>query len=127
MTKDTEKIIESLSPLELKVIKHLDLPIEEMQKKSGLDQTSFLRAMQFLQNKGIIVLNKEKKKIVSLGTNGIYYKKNHLPERRLLIFITRKKLMYSWKSMLWTCCARTRQLMGLKFSARRKYGARRRS
>ena len=79
-----EKIIESLSPLEIKIVPHLNLPIEEIETKTNLDKTSILRALQFLQNKSLIKISTTKNKIIDLGTNGIYYKKNHLPERRLL-------------------------------------------
>lgn len=84
MDKKIEEIIESLSPLERKIIPLLDLPIEEIEKKSGLDKTSVLRALKFLENKGIVRTSTEQKIFIDLGTNGIYYKKNHLPERRLI-------------------------------------------
>jgi phenylalanyl-tRNA synthetase alpha chain len=79
-----EDIIEKLSPLEIKVIPYLKLPIQEIEEKAELDRTSLLRALKFLENKGIIKLKTEKTKIIDLGTNGIFYKKNHLPERALL-------------------------------------------
>lgn len=84
---EIQKVIESLSPLERKVIPHLKLPIKEIQEKTGLDQTSVLRALKFLENKSLIKIKTIKKKIIDLGTNGIYYKKNHLPERQLLHLI----------------------------------------
>lgn len=80
-------LIESISPLERKVIPHLDEKIETIQKKTGLDETSVLRALRFLENKKVLTLVEQRKVIIELGTNGIYYKKNHLPERRLLIYI----------------------------------------
>lgn len=78
-----EKIGEKLSPLERKVIPHLNLSLKEIKEKTGLDSTSLLRALKFLENKNILKIKTEKKKIIDLGTNGIYYKKNHLPERNL--------------------------------------------
>ncbi|MDP3881906.1 MAG: phenylalanine--tRNA ligase subunit alpha [Nanoarchaeota archaeon] len=80
-----EELAERLSPLEQKVIPHLKLDIDKIVAKSGLDTTSVLRALRFLENKGILRLNIKKVKIIDLGINGIYYKKNHLPERRLLL------------------------------------------
>lgn len=82
-----KNITESLSPLEIKILPFLHLTIDEIKEKSGLDQTSILRALRFLENKGIIKLKIEKKELVELGINGIYYKKNHLPERRLLLLL----------------------------------------
>ena len=84
---DLNKIIESLSPLERKIIPHLNFPVKEIRELTNLDQTSLLRALKFLENKGLLKVNTNKKQIVELGTNGIYYKKNHLPERKLLTFI----------------------------------------
>lgn len=81
------EIIDSLSPIERKIVPYLKSNISEIEKKSGLDQVSILRALRFLENKGLVKIKTEIKKVVDLGTNGIYYKKNHLPERRLLILL----------------------------------------
>ena len=89
--ENIQKIIEKLSPLERKIIPLLHLSISELIKKSNLDSTSLLRALKFLENKNIVKLKKSKKTIIDLGTNGIYYKKNHLPERKLLITIEENK------------------------------------
>jgi len=84
MLENIENILDQLSPLERKIIPHLNLPLEEIKEKTNLDQTSLLRALKFLENKGLLKLSSKKKKIIDLGTNGIYYKKNHLPERNLI-------------------------------------------
>ncbi len=83
--EDLTPIIEQLSPLELKVIPFLKESIDKIEKKSGLDSVSVLRALKFLEAKGILKLKTSKKMIVELGTNGIYYKKTCLPERKLLM------------------------------------------
>ena len=88
---DIENIVEMLSPLERKVIIHINQPYKTIQEKSGLDQVSLSRALKFLESKGIIKLNTKSTKIVDLGTNGIYYKKNHLPERNLLILLEKHR------------------------------------
>ena len=86
-------IIDALSPLEIKIIPYLNLSIDEIIEKSGLDRTSFLRALRFLENHGLVKIQSKKKLIVDLGINGIYYKKTELPERRLLgLFETNKHL-----------------------------------
>jgi phenylalanyl-tRNA synthetase alpha chain len=89
MAKETNisKIIETLSPLEIKIIPHLNLSIKEIEEKSGLDSVSVLRALRFLETKALVKIKTEEKQIVDLGTNGIYYKKHHLPERRLLMLL----------------------------------------
>jgi len=85
--KNNKELIDSLSPLERKVIPYLNLSFREMKNKSGLDKVSVLRALSFLEKKGVLSLMINDKRIIDLGTNGIYYKKNHLPERRLIIFL----------------------------------------
>ena len=85
MSEKIEPIIEQLSPLERKIIPFLNLKFNDIKKKSQLDDTSLLRALKFLENKNILKIKTERKIIIDLGTNGINYKKNHLPERRLLI------------------------------------------
>lgn len=79
-----QEIINSLSPLERKIVPFLNSPIEEIKSNSKLDHTSVLRALKFLEAKDLVKLTTAKKRIVQLGTNGIYYKKNQLPERNLL-------------------------------------------
>ena len=83
-------IIESLSPIERKIIPYLNNKIEKIIEKSGLDGVSVLRALRFLENKGLLKIKSYEKTIIDLGTNGIYYKKNHLPERKLLFLLESK-------------------------------------
>ena len=88
------KIIESLSPNETKILPYLkEKDIEEIAKKSELDKTSVLRALDYLENKRILTLSHVKKKIVEVGINGALYKKKGLPERRLLNLITEKRIL----------------------------------
>ena len=84
---DIEEIIENLSQVELKLIPFLKYDIEKIKEISGLDEVTIIRALKFLENKGILAIKTLTKNIIDLGTNGIYYKKNHLPERKLLAVI----------------------------------------
>ena len=84
------EIIDKLSPLERKIISFLKFPYGEIKEKSGLDDVSLLRGLRFLENKAILKVEIERKTIVDLSTNGIYYKKNHLPERALLLALEEK-------------------------------------
>jgi len=91
---DTEKLIESLSPNERKILQFLkEKEINEICKKSSLDKVSVLRALEYLQNKGIVKISSEKKKIVEIGVNGALYKKKGLPERRLLNSLNEKRII----------------------------------
>ena len=84
---DIEKIIENLSQVELKLIPFLKYDIGKIKEISGLDEVAITRALRFLENKGILIIKTLTKNIIDLGTNGIYYKRNHLPERKLLALI----------------------------------------
>ena len=91
---DAEKTIEYLSPLEKKIIPFLkEKNVIEICKKTNLDKTSVLRALEFLQNKNIVQLSYEKIKLVEIGVNGAFYKKKGLPERRLLHLLENKKII----------------------------------
>ncbi len=91
---NTEKIIESLSPNERKILPYLkEKDLDEIVKKSNLDKTSILRALEYLSNKKIVILSHVKKKVVEIGVNGALYKKKGLPERRLLSLINEKRII----------------------------------
>jgi len=92
-TDEVKEIIETLSPIERKILPFIKEAknLKDLEKKSGLDETSVMRALQFLENKAIVKLTTEKRKIVDLGDNGVIYSKNELPERKLLNFLAEKK------------------------------------
>jgi len=91
---ENEKIIESLSQNEKKIIPYIrEKSVEEISKKSKLDKISVLRALDYLENKKIVRLTYENKKKVELGTNGALYKKKGLPERRLLNTLNEKRIL----------------------------------
>lgn len=85
--ENNEELIEKLSPLEIKIIPYLKGTIKEIEQKSGLDSVSVLRALKFLENKNLVKLKTTQKTIIDLGVNGVYYKKNNLPERKLLLVL----------------------------------------
>ena len=88
-----KKIIESLSPMEVKIIPHLEESVTKICQKTNMDKVSVLRALAYLQNKKIVNLSEEKKEFIELGTNGALYKKKGLPERRFLNLINEKRIM----------------------------------
>ncbi len=90
---EEEKILESLSPIERKVLPNISgkINVNEISKKSETDNTTTLRALEFLKNKEIVTVSSTEKKIVSLGINGVFYQKKGLPERRLLAALSEKK------------------------------------
>ncbi len=92
--KKQQKIIESLSPNERKVLPHLDEKnIQEICKKSNLDKISVTRSLEYLEDKKLVNISHKKKKIVEVGVNGALYKKKGLPERRLLNLLNEKRIL----------------------------------
>lgn len=89
-----EKLIDSLSPNEKKIIPLLEEKnIVEICKKSNLDKVSVLRSLEYLKTKEIIELTTEKKKIIDVDVNGALYKKKGLPERRLMLLLSEKHII----------------------------------
>lgn len=81
-----QKLIQTLHPLERKVLPFLKDGIElgDLADKSGLKKIEVMRALQWLENKNILRIKSVSKEIVNLGENGRLYLKNGLPERRFL-------------------------------------------
>jgi len=88
-----EKLIESLSPNERKIVPFLKEDVSMICKKSNLDKVSVLRALEYLSNKDVLKLDIVKRKMVILGINGILYKKKGLPERRFLNLLNEKRVV----------------------------------
>jgi len=94
MEPNTNKILESLSPNERKILQHLEEKnIVEICKKSGLDKVSVIRSLEYLKSKGIVNLITKQKKIVDVGVNGALYRKKGLPERRLINLLNEKRIL----------------------------------
>jgi len=83
---DIKKIIQTLHPLERKVLPVLDKlsSVKEITETTGLQEVEVMRALQWLQNKDIIILKEELKELVDLDENGLKYKNNGLPEKIFL-------------------------------------------
>ena len=73
MSKNIEKILDSLSPNERKILPHLEeKDIVKICKKTNLDKVSVIRAFEYLKNKKIIEIFVKKRKIVEIGVNGAF-------------------------------------------------------
>jgi phenylalanyl-tRNA synthetase alpha chain len=91
---EIENLIDSLNPHERKLLPHLEcLDVIELSKRSNLEKISVLRALDFLENKKIIEIFQETKKVIDLGLNGINYKRKGLPERRLLELVFNERII----------------------------------
>ena len=91
---DINRILESLSPNERKILPHLEEKnVAEICKKSNLDKISVVRSLEYLKNKSLVGLVTKQKKIVDVGINGALYRKKGLPERRLLNLLDEKRII----------------------------------
>ena len=88
---EKNKILLALSPIERRIFPYLTEPIQNILSKSKTDETTLSRALGFLEKKNLVNLEFKEKKIIDLGTNGKKYKKEGLPERRLLNTLSEKK------------------------------------
>lgn len=91
---DIKKLLNTLHPLERKVLPLLAVytTINKLAEHSGLQEVEIMRALQWLQNKGIIKIKEDIKEIASLDHNGIKYLKKGLPEKRFLEALSDKPL-----------------------------------
>lgn len=83
---DMNKLIDSLHPLERKVLENLrgESRLKDLSKRTGLKEVEVMRALQWLENKKIVSITSDSKEIIRLDKNGEDYLKRGLPERRFL-------------------------------------------
>ncbi|MBW2977792.1 phenylalanine--tRNA ligase subunit alpha [Candidatus Woesearchaeota archaeon] len=83
---DIKKLIDTLHPLERKTLPVLSrvLDFNDIVKETGLKDVEVMRALQWLENKGVVKLKDELKEVVELGKNGKKYLEQGLPEKRFL-------------------------------------------
>jgi|TARA_B100002003_G_scaffold250856_1_gene291841 phenylalanyl-tRNA synthetase alpha chain len=83
---DLNKIINGLHRLERAVLPFLDKynDVKGLEHATGLKEVEIVRALQWLQNKEIIILKEELKEVIQLDKNGQKYIKEEFPEKKLL-------------------------------------------
>ncbi len=88
------EIINKLHPLERKIVPLLSKydAFSDLVKKSGLKEVEIMRALQWLENKNVLKIISDEKKMITLDKNGEKYVKEGLPERRFLLAIKEKSL-----------------------------------
>lgn len=86
MRKDIAEIIAKLHPLEKKVLPALEkaTAFHEIVGVTGLQEVEVMRALQWLQNKGVLQLDEEIQELVELDENGKQYAEKGLPEKHFL-------------------------------------------
>ena len=90
-----EKLVESLHPLERRILPHLEskISLDKLKKTTNLSEVEILRALKWLENKKALRVKKETKEIYELGKNGKVYAKKGLPEIQLLKELSEKNLV----------------------------------
>jgi phenylalanyl-tRNA synthetase alpha chain len=91
---DTLELAKKLHPLERKVLPHIKpgITLDELAKKSALQEIEAMRAVQWLENKEAVSVKSEEKEIIELDKNGKRYKSGGLPEKRFLLAVLEKEL-----------------------------------
>jgi len=81
-----KQLVAKLHPLERKVLPVLSKAksFSEIVEQSGLKEIEVMRALQWLDNKKVLKLISEEKKVIVLDGNGEKYKREGLPEKRFL-------------------------------------------
>lgn len=82
-------LVAKLHPLERIVLPILkkNQELKAIEKATKLSEIEVIRALQWLENKKVLKINSEKKKLISLDKNGITYQKEGLPEKAFLAVI----------------------------------------
>src|SRR3989344_6057741 len=89
---DLQPLISKLHPFERKVLPLLkqEKEFSKLVQHSGLQEVEVMRALQWLENKQVLKLQTEEKKVVSLDKNGLKYQREGLPEKKFLQVLTDK-------------------------------------
>ncbi len=92
---DLNKLIQSLHPLERAVMPVLEdgIDLSTITKKTGLREIEVMRALQWLENKGVIKIQQTLKEVINLDKNGALYVMEGLPEKRFLQALTEDERM----------------------------------
>jgi len=95
--EEIKGLVDKLHPLERKVLPLLDKfsYLKDLVSASGLEEVQVMRALQWLQNKGIIEIKEESREVVNLASNGKKYIKEGLPEKKFLKLIKNKVMTIS--------------------------------
>jgi phenylalanyl-tRNA synthetase alpha chain len=83
---EMKDLISTLHVYERKVLPALKeiSSFEKIAEKTGLQKVEVMRALQWLQNKKIVRINKKLKEQIALDENGVKYQENGLPEKTFL-------------------------------------------
>ncbi len=91
---DVDSIIKTLTPLERRVLPLIKKngDVASLARFSNLSETEVSRALLWLKNKNLILINEQISETIILGSNGEEYLKDGLPERRVLNALSEREL-----------------------------------
>ena len=84
--KKFDEVLESLHPLERRVLKHIknNLTAEDIAVVSNMKEIEVMRALQWLESKDALELKQTQIETIELDKNGSIYLKEGFPEKRFL-------------------------------------------
>src|SRR3989344_1817329 len=87
---DTQSLVAKLHPFERAVLPILkkEHEVTAIASASGLQEIEVMRAVQWLENKGILTTKTEISKVINLASNGKKYRETGLPEKVFLHTLT---------------------------------------
>lgn len=93
--KEVTKLIETLHPLERKLLPALreGITVEELISQTGLADVEVIRALQWLGNKKVLHIDKQDRHQILLGLHGKRSLEKGLPERRFLQVLEQQPLL----------------------------------
>jgi phenylalanyl-tRNA synthetase alpha chain len=96
---DVYKLLETLSPMERNILPFLKdgAELKEISKLSKKKDVEVMRALQWLENKGLVKIKSSLRDVIKLGENGKVYEKRGLPEKRFLNVLEGKMNLESIK------------------------------
>ncbi len=97
ISENIKDIAKKLHPLERKILPFLKKSqfFKDIVKSSGMKEVEAMRALQWLENKGIIKIEKKQEWQANLDKNGVLYKSKGLPEKAFLEAIKSSELSVS--------------------------------
>ncbi len=96
---NVQGLLETLHPLERRILPFLKdgIELKDLAEKSSVENIEAMRALQWLENKGVVKIKSSIRDVVKLGENGRVYRKRGLPEKRFLEVLEGKMNLESIK------------------------------
>ncbi len=93
MTKDAERLAKGLHPLERKILPHLkpEGTLAELAKAAGVQEVEAMRALQWLENKGVLKIQSKERQVLVIKDKGKHAAKEGLPEQHVIALLKKKK------------------------------------